>query len=511
MDIAQPAEVTRRATTLLGEGRPRETLDLVGAALRESPGSAELWHVLGVALATSGLNEQAVEALERAVHLEPTHTEARRNLAGIYGRLGRAGDQRRHLDLALAVARGRLENEPEDPEAWLHLGLSYEANHRVGDALDCFLKAAQSGWSDARLSGALARVGPPAYLEPTRVDPLSGRRLRRIRPTQAQEYIYVVEVSGVCNLKCPSCPTGALSNRGRANGLMTAEMFRSIVDKILVESPSGSKSHLWFFNWGEPLLNPDLPEMIRYAREHGLETMVSSNLNHGRGLEEMVAAGPSTLKLSISGFTEETYSRTHRRGNLEKLKANMQKLSELVERSPYSTQVWVGQHVYRTNQPDLAVLAESCRQLGFRHTPMPAAILSLEGTIDLFHGRGSPDETATDALLLTPTAERVARGLETADFASDCELRYNMTSINPDGTVALCCGVWAPENMLGVSFLEHSHAELTELKYRHHFCATCYAHGLAYVPRTEADPTRLDPPPEPPPKLVQLRPTRRKG
>ena len=55
-----------------------------------------------------------------------------------------------------------------------------------------------------------------------------------------------------------------------------------------------------------------------------------------------------------------------------------------------------------------------------------------------------------------------------------------MTSINYDGSVALCCGVYDYQNMLGVNFIEASHDEIQTLKYRHPFCKKCFDYGLQY-------------------------------
>ncbi len=63
----------------------------------------------------------------------------------------------------------------------------------------------------------------------------------------------------------------------------------------------------------------------------------------------------------------------------------------------------------------------------------------------------------------------------------DCELRFNQTVINHDGSVALCCTVYDQENMLGIKFLEHDHAEIERRKYAHPYCATCFKAGMQYT------------------------------
>ncbi len=62
----------------------------------------------------------------------------------------------------------------------------------------------------------------------------------------------------------------------------------------------------------------------------------------------------------------------------------------------------------------------------------------------------------------------------------DCELRFNMTTLNYDGSVALCCGVYDYQNMLGVNFMDTPRDAIQALKYQHPFCKKCYSYGLQY-------------------------------
>ena len=65
----------------------------------------------------------------------------------------------------------------------------------------------------------------------------------------------------------------------------------------------------------------------------------------------------------------------------------------------------------------------------------------------------------------------------------DCELRFNQTVINHDGSVALCCSVYDKPNMLGLDFLATPHTELERAKYGHPFCRKCMASGVSYSVR----------------------------
>jgi hypothetical protein len=121
-------------------------------------------------------------------------------------------------------------------------------------------------------------------------------------------------------------------------------------------------------------------------------------------------------------------------------------------------------------------------ELGFAYHPITAFYMPLERLIDYLEGKPNPrDKGIIEDLLRKP--EEIPRGAAARRSGHfDCELRFNQTVINHDGSVALCCTVYDRENMLGVNFLDADFAELEARKYAHPFCETCYRYGLEYAP-----------------------------
>ncbi|HAH20836.1 MAG: hypothetical protein A2Y00_03080 [Omnitrophica WOR_2 bacterium GWF2_43_52] len=73
-----------------------------------------------------------------------------------------------------------------------------------------------------------------------------------------------IEVTSLCNLTCSMCPR---ANLQREQGAMSFDVFRKIIDKLaLARLPNTLFLHFT----GEPLLNDDLPMMIRYAKDKGV-------------------------------------------------------------------------------------------------------------------------------------------------------------------------------------------------------------------------------------------------
>jgi hypothetical protein len=196
----------------------------------------------------------------------------------------------------------------------------------------------------------------------------------------------------------------------------------------------------------------------------------------------VIAAGPDELKISLSGFSQETYSRAHTRGKIDLVKANMRRVKDYADKYRMGTRIWVGHHIYRSNQHEIETVRKFCAELAFEYHPIAAFYMPLERLLDVVSGKPNPQDGGILADLLYSPADRQRALAERRSGSFDCELRFNQTVINYDGTVALCCTVYDQPNMLGVSYLDESFDAIEQRKYRHPFCHTCIQNNLHYVP-----------------------------
>src|SRR5271170_5193867 len=74
-----------------------------------------------------------------------------------------------------------------------------------------------------------------------------------------------------CNLRCPECPSG-LRAFTRPTGMLENSFFRQTIDQL-----SKDLLYLIFYFQGEPYLNPEFLEMVRYAAKKGIYTATSTN------------------------------------------------------------------------------------------------------------------------------------------------------------------------------------------------------------------------------------------
>ncbi len=135
-------------------------------------------------------------------------------------------------------------------------------------------------------------------------------------------YIVQIEPTNICQLKCPTCPTGLGKNPDPV-GKMALEDFKKIIDQM--------KEHLYeilLFGFGEPLLHKDIYKMIRYAVENSIRTNLSTNLCDfkQKDVDKLINSGLELLVVSLDGLTQETYRKYRVKGDVEKVKQNIERI-----------------------------------------------------------------------------------------------------------------------------------------------------------------------------------------
>src|SRR5213080_4760519 len=121
-------------------------------------------------------------------------------------------------------------------------------------------------------------------------------------PTTLPRSIYI-EPTSRCNELCQQCPRTLLSREDDRD--LSFDDFRFIVDQFPI------LERVVLHGLGEPLLNKELPRMIRYLKAHGTYVLFNSNgilLNAKRG-QELIDAELDEYRLSMDGATRETYAK----------------------------------------------------------------------------------------------------------------------------------------------------------------------------------------------------------
>jgi radical SAM protein with 4Fe4S-binding SPASM domain len=124
-----------------------------------------------------------------------------------------------------------------------------------------------------------------------------------------------IEPTTSCNLRCPECPSG-LRSFTRPTGMLNDKMYQHIIDQL-----SPTLSYLTFYFQGEPYLNPQFLDMVKYASSKKIYTATSTNAHYLKDdvAQKTVASGLDRLIISIDGTSQDTYESYRIGGSLDKV------------------------------------------------------------------------------------------------------------------------------------------------------------------------------------------------
>ncbi len=151
-----------------------------------------------------------------------------------------------------------------------------------------------------------------------------------MRPLPKSLYI---EPTNRCNSLCTTCPRTFFPMEAPAD--MSFERFRAVVDQF------PELERVVLHGLGEPMLNRELPQMIRYLKARPEKTHVIFNSNSlsmtQRRAEELVESGLDEYRASLDGATPETYEAVRGVNALPKVIRNLRLLVETRQRLGSST------------------------------------------------------------------------------------------------------------------------------------------------------------------------------
>ena len=134
-----------------------------------------------------------------------------------------------------------------------------------------------------------------------------------------------VEATSYCDLKCTFCDRQILVEKGML-GSMDMDLFRHILDQF------DETNRLWgikFSYRGEPLLNKNIPEMIRYAKSRGvLDVYFNTNamLLTEDICRKIIESGLDRISISLDGTEKEAYESVRVGADFDTVVANIETL-----------------------------------------------------------------------------------------------------------------------------------------------------------------------------------------
>jgi radical SAM protein with 4Fe4S-binding SPASM domain len=238
-----------------------------------------------------------------------------------------------------------------------------------------------------------------------------------------------VEPTTSCNLRCPECPSG-LRSFSRPTGMLQKSFFRDTIDQL-----SKDLLYLIFYFQGEPYLNPEFLEMVRYASGKGIYTATSTNAHFlsDRNAKQTVESGLDRLIISIDGTTQDVYEQYRVGGNIEKVLEGARNImkwkKKLKSKTPF---VFFQFLVVKPNQHQLEAAKKLSREIGVDAIRFKTA--------QIYDYQNDPND-------LIPTIDKYSRygknkgGERTLknSLQNHCWRLWHATVITWDGLVVPCC------------------------------------------------------------------------
>lgn len=231
-----------------------------------------------------------------------------------------------------------------------------------------------------------------------------------------------------CNLRCPECPSG-LRAFTRPTGMLKRDFFRETIDQLYHDL-----LYLVFYFQGEPYLNPDFLDMVKYASEKKIYTATSTNAHYltDANAKRTIESGLDRLIISIDGTTQETYQQYRVGGQLKKVLEGARNIvkwkKEMNSKTPFIVFQFL---VVRHNEHQIEDVTQLAKEIGVD---------------DVWFKTAQVYDYENDPNQLIPTIDKYSRYRRTAKgtefkgkLANQCWRLWHDPVITWDGLVAPCC------------------------------------------------------------------------
>lgn len=247
-----------------------------------------------------------------------------------------------------------------------------------------------------------------------------------------------IEPTTSCNLRCPECPSG-LRAFTRPTGMLNTDFFRNTIGQLYKDL-----TYLIFYFQGEPYLNPDFLDMVRFAADKNIYTATSTNAHYltDENAKRTIESGLDRLIISIDGTTQDVYQQYRVGGKLEKVLEGTRNIvrwkKELKSKTPFIIFQFL---VVKPNEHQI----DEVKKLG---TALGVDAVWLK-TAQIYDYANDPNQ-------LIPTINRYSRYLKTksgtqykGSIANRCWRLWQDPVITWDGLVAPCCFDKDAQHQLG--------------------------------------------------------------
>ena len=238
-----------------------------------------------------------------------------------------------------------------------------------------------------------------------------------------------IEPTTRCNLHCLECPSGQ-GTFTRPTGTLSFERYKKMLHAL-----SSHLTYLTLYFQGEPYLNKDFFDMVRYARAHRIYVSTSTNGHFltEKNIAETLDSGLNRLIVSLDGADAETYNTYRKNGHFEQVIRGLQALCRAKKhhRKGKHLQIVLQFIVFGTNEHQIPIIKKLAKEIGVDKLELKTAQI-------YNYRKGST---------LIPTKKKYSRYVKQSDgtyklkktIKNKCWRVWSSCVFTWDGRVVPCC------------------------------------------------------------------------
>lgn len=251
-------------------------------------------------------------------------------------------------------------------------------------------------------------------------------------------YSINIDPCNICNFKCKFC---AIQTSGETlsfqKEMMPLSLFKKIIDD-LSEFPNKLKV-LGIVGNGEPLLNPEFPQMVRYAKDRGVSQLIETNTNGSKLTPELnqviIDSGLDRIRISVEAVDANGYYEiAGAKIDFKEFIANIKDLHNRSVQAGGSCEVYIKTVDAAVETPEkkerfYALFENVCDRIFIDH------IIPLWADWDEIEQRFDIQSAGVHGQELRPVQV--------------CPYPFYSLCVTPDGCVVPCCADWKRELIIG--------------------------------------------------------------
>ena len=263
-------------------------------------------------------------------------------------------------------------------------------------------------------------------------------RLEEVLPLRTP-YALFIDPCDLCNFRCKFCAMQAAGVKlPFKKQLMSMELYRKVIDDVAA-FPDRLKM-LRLAQSGEPLLHPEFPEMVRYAKQKGIsefiETVTNGSKLNPELNERLVESGLDRIRISIEEISGEGYRQMADADvDFDQLVFNIKDLYERSVRAGGPLEVYVKTVDAAVNTKEkeetfYQLFGDICHKVWIDHVvPVWSGWNGLADRFDI--------------------QKAGVHGQQLSQERKVCSFPLYSLSITPDGSAVVCCSDWQRKLVIG--------------------------------------------------------------